>query len=54
MGFVTWEQVSNCNPRMFITAFHTVVAEKTPTGMNEHMKATAITEMDYDPNVIFS
>lgn len=39
---------------MFITAFHTVVSEKIFTGMNEHMKATTITEMDYDPNVIFS
>ena len=39
---------------MFITAFHTVVAEKIFTGMKAHMKATAITEMDYVPNVVFS
>lgn len=52
----TWKSMwaSNCNPCMFITAFHTIVAEKIFTGMNEQMKATAITEMDYDPNVIFS
>lgn len=54
VGFVTWEKDSNCNPHTFITAFHTVVSEKLFIGMNEHMKASTITEMDYDPNVIFS
>lgn len=39
---------------MFITAFHTVGTEQIFMGMNEYMKAIAIIEVYYKPNVMFS
>lgn len=53
-GLVTQKKDSSCNPHMLITAFHTVGTEQIFMGMNEYMKAIAIIEVYYKPNVMFS